>query len=47
MLGQAQAIGIRTYHVLEGYVVVAMVFIAASLLLEKSFSWMERRLLPA
>ncbi|MDR2174878.1 MAG: amino acid ABC transporter permease [Synergistaceae bacterium] len=46
MLGQAQAIGIRTYHVLEGYVVVALVFIAASLLLEKSFSWMGKKLLP-
>ncbi|MDR1979247.1 MAG: amino acid ABC transporter permease [Synergistaceae bacterium] len=46
MLGQAQAIGVRTYHLLEGYVVVALVFIAASMLLEKGFAWMERRLIP-
>ncbi|MDR1378594.1 MAG: amino acid ABC transporter permease [Synergistaceae bacterium] len=47
MLGQAEAIGIRTYHVLEGYVVVALVFIAASLLLEKGFAWAGKKLLPA
>jgi L-cystine transport system permease protein len=44
MLGQAQAIGVRTYHLLEGYAVVALTFVAASLLLEKIFSWAERRL---
>jgi L-cystine transport system permease protein len=47
MLGQAEAIGVRTYHVLEGYVVVALVFIAASLLLEKGFAWAGKRFLPA
>jgi L-cystine transport system permease protein len=43
MLGQAQAIGVRTYHVLEGYVVVALVFVAVSLLLEKGFARLEKR----
>ncbi|MDR3230461.1 MAG: amino acid ABC transporter permease [Synergistaceae bacterium] len=46
MLGQAQAIGVRTYHVLEGYVAVALFFIAASLLLEKGFAWAGKKLLP-
>jgi L-cystine transport system permease protein len=46
MLGQAQAIGIRTYHVLEGYVVVASVFVVVSLLLEKGFSWIGKKVLP-
>ncbi|MDR3264691.1 MAG: amino acid ABC transporter permease [Synergistaceae bacterium] len=46
MLGQAQAIGIRTYHSLEGYVVVALIFIAASLLLEKAFAQAGKKLLP-
>ena len=41
MLGQAQAIGVRTYHVLEGYVFVALVFVAVSLLLEKGFARVE------
>ena len=47
MLGQAEAIGVRTYHVLEGYAGVTLVFIVASLLLEKGFAWAEKRLLPA
>ncbi len=44
MIGQVEAIGNRTYHLLEGYVVVAMVFVLASLALEKGFQQMEKRL---
>ncbi|GHV47451.1 cysteine ABC transporter permease [Synergistales bacterium] len=43
VLGQAQAIGIRTYHTLEGYVVAAIIFIAASLLMEYTFAFIEKR----
>lgn len=45
MVGQAQAIGNRTYHELEGYVVLAVVFIIVSLLLEKWFSNAEKKLI--
>lgn len=45
MIGQAQAIGERTYHDLEGYVVLAIIFIVVSLLLEKLFSCAEKKLI--
>jgi len=45
MIGQAEAIGNRTYHELEGYAVVAIVFIVVSLLLEKMFLRAEKRLI--
>ena len=45
MIGQAQAIGHRTYHELEGYVVLAIIFIVVSLLLEKIFTSAEKRLI--
>lgn len=45
MIGQAQAIANRTYHELEGYVVLAIVFIVVSLLLEKLFSTAEKKLI--
>ena len=43
MMGQVEAIGSRTYHVLEGYTVVAAVFVVISLLMEKGFSLAEKR----
>lgn len=43
MVGQAQAIGSRTYHELEGYVVLAIIFIAISMILEKLFVHAEKR----
>ncbi|MDQ0204501.1 amino acid ABC transporter permease [Pectinatus haikarae] len=45
MIGQAQAIGSRTYHELEGYVVLAIIFIAVSMILEKIFIYAEKRLI--
>lgn len=45
MFGQAQAIGNRTYHELEGYVVLAVIFIIVSLSLEKIFSHAEKKLI--
>lgn len=45
MFGQAQAIGNRTYHELEGYVVLAFVFITVSMLLEKLFARAEKQLI--
>jgi L-cystine transport system permease protein len=47
MLGQAQAIGVRTYHALEGYVVVALVFVTVSLFLEKIFVRAGKKLAPS
>ncbi|GHV56846.1 L-cystine transport system permease protein TcyL [Synergistales bacterium] len=44
MIGQAEAIGARTYHLLEGYTVVAVAFVAVSLLLERFFILVGRRL---
>lgn len=44
MMGQAEAIGSRTYHVLEGYTVVAIVFILVNLVLEKGFSIIQRKM---
>ncbi|EGO63833.1 amino acid ABC transporter permease [Acetonema longum] len=45
MVGQAEAIGNRTYHELEGYVVLAVIFIAVSLLLETLFTRAEKTLI--
>ena len=45
MFGQAQAIGNRTCHELEGYVVLAIIFIIVSLSLEKFFSGAEKKLI--
>lgn len=45
MIGQAQAIGSRTYHELEGYVVLAVIFIVVSLSLEKIFTAAEKKLI--
>jgi L-cystine transport system permease protein len=47
MVGQAEAIGSRTYHELEGYIVLAIVFAGVSILLEKMFSIMERKFVEA
>jgi L-cystine transport system permease protein len=44
VVGQVRAIGIRTYHVFEGYVGAALIFVALSLILNKLFSITEKRL---
>lgn len=44
MVGQAEAIGTRTYRILEGYVVLAIIFVVISIVLEKVFSLMEKKL---
>jgi L-cystine transport system permease protein len=44
VIGKVRAIGIRTYHVLEGYVAAAIIFIVLSIILNKIFSITENRL---
>jgi L-cystine transport system permease protein len=44
VIGKVRAIGIRTYHVLEGYVAAAIIFIVLSMVLNKLFSITENRL---
>jgi L-cystine transport system permease protein len=44
MVGQVRAIGIRTYHVFEGYVDAAVIFIALSVILHQVFGIIEKRL---
>jgi len=44
VIGKVRAIGIRTYHVLEGYVAAAIIFIVLSMVLIKLFSITENRL---
>lgn len=43
MMGEVQAIGARTYHLLEGYVDAGLVFIVLSALIEKFFSVIEKK----
>lgn len=43
VMGQAQAIGSRTLHKLEGYIAAAIIFIVVSILLEKLFSIIEKK----
>lgn len=43
VIGKVQAIGARTYHNIEGYVGAAIIFLTLSILLEKSFSIIERK----
>jgi len=43
VMGQAQAIGSRTLHKLEGYMAAAIIFIVVSILLEKLFSIIEKK----
>lgn len=43
MMGQAQAIGARTLHTIEGYIGATIIFIVLSVLLEKIFSIIEKR----
>ncbi|MDR0635734.1 MAG: amino acid ABC transporter permease [Treponema sp.] len=44
MVGQVRAIAIRTHHVLEGYVAVAIIFVLLSFLINALFARMEKRL---
>jgi len=44
VIGEVRAIGVRTYHVLEGYVAAAIIFIVLSILLNKLFSYTENKL---
>ncbi|MDR3595707.1 amino acid ABC transporter permease [Clostridium sp.] len=43
MMGQAQAIGARTLHTIEGYIGATIIFIVLSILLEKVFSIIEKK----
>jgi L-cystine transport system permease protein len=44
MVGQVRAIAIRTLHVLEGYVAVAIIFVVLSFLINALFARVEKRL---
>jgi L-cystine transport system permease protein len=44
VIGEVRAIGVSTYHVLEGYVAAAIIFIALSIILNKFFSFTENKL---
>ncbi len=44
VIGKVRSIGSSTYHTMEGYIGAAIIFIALSILLEKVFSGMEKRL---
>lgn len=44
VMGQAQAIGSRTLHKLEGYIAAAIIFIVVSILLERLFSIIEKKI---
>lgn len=41
MIGKVRAIGVRTHHVMEGYVAAAVIFVALSFVLHKMFYWVE------
>lgn len=43
VMGQAQAIGSRTLHKFEGFIAAAIIFVVLSLLLEKVFSTIQKR----
>jgi len=43
MMGQAQAIGARTLHTIEGYIGATIIFIVLSVLLEEVFSLIEKK----
>jgi L-cystine transport system permease protein len=43
VMGKVQTLGAVTYHYLEGYVCAAIIFVALSLVIEKSFSLLEKR----
>ena len=44
MMGQAQAIGARTLHTIEGYIGATIIFIVLSIVLEKVFSIIEKKM---
>lgn len=43
VIGRARAIGAVTFHVFEGYVVAAIIFIVCSFILERFFAFIEKR----
>lgn len=43
VMGEVQAIGKRTYHLLEGYIGAALIFIVLSTLIEKGSSIIEKK----
>jgi L-cystine transport system permease protein len=43
MVGQIRAIGVRTYHLIEGYTGAAFIFVVLSLILNKFFGEIEKR----
>lgn len=44
VIGKVQAIGAVTYHTIEGYVGAALIFLVLTVILEKTFSILEKRL---
>ena len=44
VVGKARAIGAVTYHTLEGYVGAAILFITLSIILERVFDVLEKRM---
>ncbi|MPN12652.1 hypothetical protein SDC9_159971 [bioreactor metagenome] len=44
MVGKARAIGAVTFHTLEGYVGAAILFITLSIVLERVFDVLEKRM---
>lgn len=44
VIGKVQAIGAVTYHTIEGYVGAALIFLVLTVMLEKLFSMLEKRL---
>jgi L-cystine transport system permease protein len=44
MIGQVRSIGVRTFHVMEGYVGAAFVFVVLSILINRFFGIVEDRL---
>ncbi|MDR2860380.1 MAG: amino acid ABC transporter permease [Elusimicrobiota bacterium] len=43
MMGRAQGISVDTYHALEAYIDVAIIFIAFSIIFERFFMWLNKK----
>lgn len=43
VIGKVRAIGANTYHTMEGYIGASIIFIILSIMLEKLFSFIEKR----
>lgn len=43
IIGKVKSIGVRTYHIIEGYIVAAIIFVLISLLLQRVFNTLEKK----